>query len=104
MARWDQDSEPTIPEWFFEAVETEASEHMVEIAECDVAYRTWPASGSANRDMLLIHGMYAHSHWWDFIAPRLLDSYRITAMDLFIVQDIAQEKRPEAPIEIKSIT
>jgi pimeloyl-ACP methyl ester carboxylesterase len=32
--------------------------------------------------MLLIHGMYAHSNWWDFIAPRLTDRYRVTAMDL----------------------
>ena len=32
--------------------------------------------------MLLIHGMNAHCHWWDFIAPQLLDEYRVVAMDL----------------------
>jgi pimeloyl-ACP methyl ester carboxylesterase len=26
--------------------------------------------------------MHAHSHWWDFIAPQLLDEYEIAAMDL----------------------
>ena len=82
MARWDKDSEPTIPGWFFEAVETEVAENTVEIEECDVVYRTWPHDASAARDMLLIHGMYAHSHWWDFIAPGLTDKYRVTAMDL----------------------
>jgi len=32
--------------------------------------------------MLLIHGMNAHSRWWDFIAPQLLDLYDVAAMDL----------------------
>jgi pimeloyl-ACP methyl ester carboxylesterase len=32
--------------------------------------------------MLLIHGMNAHSRWWDFIAPQLLDQYQVAAMDL----------------------
>ena len=36
----------------------------------------------ADRPLLLIHGMYAHSHWWDFIAPQLTADYRVTAMDL----------------------
>jgi pimeloyl-ACP methyl ester carboxylesterase len=29
--------------------------------------------------VLLIHGMNAHSHWWDFIAPQLLPDYRCCA-------------------------
>ena len=31
MARWDKDTGPTIPEWFFEAIETEYTEHQVEV-------------------------------------------------------------------------
>ncbi len=81
MARWDRaDSGPTIPDWFFEAVETEAEPGTVEVADCDVAYRCW--GDPAKPGMLLVHGMNAHGRWWDFIAPRLMDTYRLVAMDL----------------------
>ena len=81
MARWDRaESSPVIPQWFFQAVETEAEVGTVEVDECDVFYRVW--GGPGKRDMLLIHGMNAHARWWDFIAPQLADHYRVAAMDL----------------------
>jgi len=81
MARWDQEeSTSTIPDWFWKAVETPAETRSVEVDECDVAYRFYPSPGK--RGMLLIHGMNAHSRWWDFIAPQLLEEYEIAAMDL----------------------
>ena len=82
MARWDQENtgNTTIPDWFWQAVETPAESRTVEVDECDVAYRFYPSPGK--RGMLLIHGMNAHSRWWDFIAPQLLDEYQIAAMDL----------------------
>ena len=81
MARWDRTGvAPAIPDWFFEAVETESEVRSVEVDECDVVYRCW--GKPANRGMLLIHGMNAHSRWWDFIAPRLTGTYQVVAMDL----------------------
>ncbi|MDA1075067.1 MAG: alpha/beta hydrolase [Proteobacteria bacterium] len=81
MARWDKGAATsTIPEWFFKAVETPSEEHTVEVDECDVHYRHW--GDRSKPGLLLIHGMYAHSHWWDFIAPQLLDDYQVAAMDL----------------------
>ncbi len=80
MARWDKASPPSIPDWFWRAVETERDTATVEVDECDVFYRTWGDVGKPG--VLLIHGMNAHSAWWDFIAPQLLDEYRIAAMDL----------------------
>ena len=69
-----------IPDWFWAAVDNEGAQRTVEVDECDVAYQLW---GDADkRPMLLIHGMNAHSHWWDFIAPQLLDQYQVAAMDL----------------------
>ena len=80
MARWDRGGGATVPDWFWRAVETPASAHTVEVDECDVHYQQW---GEASKHpMLLIHGMNAHCHWWDFIAPQLLDEYRVVAMDL----------------------
>ena len=80
MARWDKDEGSSIPDWFWEAVETPAQARTVEVDDCDVAYRFYPSPGKPG--MLLIHGMNAHSRWWDFIAPKLLDQYQIAAMDL----------------------
>lgn len=84
MARWDKEAEgDTIPEWFFEAVETEYETASVEVDECDVVYQSWPSkSGADAPGLLLIHGMNAHAHWWDFIAPHFLDEYRVAAMNL----------------------
>ena len=80
MARWDRDSTPAIPDWFWQAVETTPEKDTVEVEDCDVFYRSWGDDGKPG--LLLIHGMNAHSGWWDFIAPHLLDEYRIVAMDL----------------------
>ncbi len=84
MARWDQGgSADTIPEWFFEAVETEYETGSVEVDECDVVYQRWPSqAGDDAPGLLFIHGMNAHAHWWDFIAPHFLDRYCAGAMNL----------------------
>ena len=80
MARWDKEESASIPGWFFEAVETPSQQGSVVVDDCDVSFRTW--GDSSMPGMLLIHGMNAHSHWWDFIAPRLTHQYRVVAMDL----------------------
>ena len=81
MARWDKGpSANTIPEWFFAAIETPCVVGQVEVDECDVVYRTWGEAGQP--PVLLVHGMHAHSRWWDFIAPQLLPDYQVAALDL----------------------
>jgi pimeloyl-ACP methyl ester carboxylesterase len=81
MARWDRGAEPpSIPEWFFQAVETEYVSRSVEVDECDVVYQLWGESDKPG--LLFIHGMNAHAHWWDFIAPQFLDNYQVAAMNL----------------------
>ena len=80
MARWDKTSTSSTPDWFWQAVETPSEQRSVEVEDCDVCYRVWGDAESPG--MLLIHGMNAHSRWWDFIAPQLLDDYRVAAMDL----------------------
>lgn len=84
MARWDREPEkPGIPDWFFTAVETPFEERRVEVEECDVVYQRWvPEGGASQPPVLFIHGMNAHAHWWDFIAPQLLPDYRCAAMNL----------------------
>jgi len=70
----------SIPDWFWSAVESPREEGTVEVEECDVHFLAW---GERHRPgLLLVHGMNAHAHWWDFIAPQLADRYRIAALDL----------------------
>lgn len=80
MSRWDKGGRGNAPEWFWQAVDTPSTEHRVEVEECDVAYRRWGETGK--RGLLFIHGMNAHSHWWDFIAPQFTDAFSPVAMDL----------------------
>jgi pimeloyl-ACP methyl ester carboxylesterase len=68
------------PDWFWKAVETPASEHRVEVEDCEVAYRRWGEPGRPG--LLFVHGMNAHSRWWDFIAPQFADTRSVVAMDL----------------------
>ncbi len=81
MARWDQDdSRKSIPDWFFRAIETDYVTDRVEVDDCDVVFQRW---GERHKpSVLLIHGMHAHSHWWDFIAPQLLPDYQVAAINL----------------------
>lgn len=82
MARWDRGGGDTIPDWFFAAVETPYQERTVEVDECDVAYQLWGGDATDKPGLLFIHGMNAHAHWWDFVAPQFLEGYRCAAMNL----------------------
>lgn len=70
----------SIPDWFWAAVEAPREEGVVEVEEVDVRWQAWGERGAPG--LLLVHGMFAHAHWWDFIAPQLSDRYRIAALDL----------------------
>ncbi len=37
---------------------------------------------TARPPVLLLHGGSAHAHWWDWFAARLVDRYRVLALDL----------------------
>ena len=102
MARWDKEEKPEIPDWFWEAVETEAETREIEVEDCDVAYRFYPSPGKPG--MLLIHGMNAHSRWWDFIAPQLLDRFEIAAMDLTGMGDSDYRYKYESATYAQEIT
>ncbi|MCY4199746.1 MAG: alpha/beta hydrolase [Gammaproteobacteria bacterium] len=80
MPRWQRNPEPEVPAWFWRAVDTPSREACVLVDECDIVYRSW---GDASKPpILLVHGMMAHSRWWDFVAPQLTDDWFVTAIDL----------------------
>jgi pimeloyl-ACP methyl ester carboxylesterase len=80
MSRWESADSASIPEWFWQAVETPSEEDRVEVDECDVVLRRW--GDPVKPGLLFIHGLYAHSHWWDFIAPQFTAAVSGGALDL----------------------
>ena len=68
------------PDWFWEAIETEAESSFVEVEDDDIHYFEWSKAG--NPGLLFVHGHNAHARWWDFIAPRYKDDYQTVALDL----------------------
>lgn len=78
--RRDHPMHPTAPEWFLDAIQCRSQSCFVEVDGCPIHYQHWTNSGAPA--LVLIHGYAAHSHWWDFIAPQLLDRYQVVALDL----------------------
>ena len=56
------------------------SEHSVKVLEANIFYQKW--GNPDNPGIILVHGSGAHSHWWDFVAPLLIDKYEVSALDL----------------------
>ena len=48
----------------------------------EVHYRCFNSVNVAKPGLLFIHGMWAHSHWWDHIAPHFTDRFNVVALDL----------------------
>ena len=68
------------PEWFTEALSIAKEQRSIEVEGNTIAYQKW---GDENKPgMVLVHGSGSHSHWWDFIAPLLLEDFQISAIDL----------------------
>lgn len=72
------------PGWFRRAVNTPYEDSFVEHNGRRIHYLSW-GSSNANSQMpgiILVHGSGAHVHWWDFIAPFLLEHHQVIAVDL----------------------
>ena len=52
----------------------------VEVGDLRLLLHEWGSSG--RRPVLLLHSLAAHSHWWDWAAPRLAEDAHVVALDL----------------------
>lgn len=68
------------PLWFTEFLQQKAEHQSFVLEKARIHYRHWP--NPEKPGLLLVHGHAAHSHWWDFIAPGLIDEFDIAAIDL----------------------
>lgn len=72
----------TAPAWVADALSHSPASHEISVDACPIHYLSWNADDRAKPGILLVHGFCAHAHWWDFVAPALLDHYRVFAIDL----------------------
>ncbi|MES3021803.1 MAG: alpha/beta hydrolase [Pseudomonadota bacterium] len=70
------------PEWFEWAIAQAPHSHFVEANGNRLHYLEWNAQDSHKPVLLFVHGLRAHAHWWDFIAPFFIHSHRVVALDL----------------------
>ena len=68
------------PEWFTNALAVAKEQKSIEVEGNNVFYQKW--GDGSKPGMVLVHGSGSHSHWWDFIAPLLLDDFQVSAIDL----------------------
>jgi len=68
------------PNWFARAIETPFEDRFIQVESCRIHYLRWGQAGKPG--LLLVHGGFAHAHWWDFIAPFFTDRYCVAAIDL----------------------
>jgi pimeloyl-ACP methyl ester carboxylesterase len=47
----------------------------------DRAAQVWTWGGAGRPPLLLLHSLAAHSHWWDWVAPRLALRHDVVALD-----------------------
>ena len=84
------------PDWFKEALSISKEEKSITVEGKSIHYQHW---GDKNKPgLVLVHGSGSHSHWWDFIAPLLLEDFQVSALDLSGMGD--SERREDYSAEL----
>src|SRR5438874_549866 len=96
MAIMSVEKRSTGPEWFTAAIAAPVEERWVKVEGCPIHYLRWGQPGKPG--LLLVHGGFAHAHWWDFIAPAFADDYCVAALDLSGMGDSG--RRPKYTAEL----
>jgi len=68
------------PDWFKEALAVNKEQRNILVEGNSIHYQKW--GDDSKPGMVLVHGSGSHSHWWDFIAPLLLEEFQVSAIDL----------------------
>ncbi len=74
------DVQADAPAWFRRAMAAPHDERETVVDGCRVPYSRW--GEVARPGVVLVHGGAAHRRWWDFLAPLLVPSHHVVALDL----------------------
>jgi pimeloyl-ACP methyl ester carboxylesterase len=79
-------TDTVVPDWWQWARTRQGRSALVTGDDGDLHYLEWPDDVDPDKPdkphLLLVHGFRAHAHWWDMVAPFLMDRYRVVALDL----------------------
>lgn len=71
---------PPAPQWFTDVMAVQPERQSVAVAGAEIEFFCWGEVGKPG--ILLIHGNFAHAHWWGPLSPLLGRDYRVCAMSL----------------------
>lgn len=71
---------PPAPDWYRAAMAACPAAERVTVEGASIAYLAWGERGAPG--LLLVHGGWAHAHWWAPIAPMLAMNNRVAALSL----------------------
>lgn len=71
---------PPAPQWYTDVMSDRPERGTVEVDGADIEFFTWGEVGKPG--LLLIHGNFAHAHWWGPLSPLLARDHRVCAMSL----------------------
>lgn len=92
--------------WLHDAWNQPAEVHAVEVEGATVRYRAWGLDRADRPGMILAHGVLAHARWWDHIAPRFTDRFRVVAPDFSGMGDSGRRaaySRPQYARELVAV-
>jgi pimeloyl-ACP methyl ester carboxylesterase len=92
------------PEWFSWAIGQQPQSHYVETNGNRLHYLEWNAQDGHKPVLLFVHGLRAHAHWWDFIAPFFIEGHRVIALDLSGMGDSGWRPKYSATLLAKDVT
>ena len=77
-------AETSVPEWFSHNINVRRTDHYVDIDGCKIHYMKWGDDEVPRKKpgLVLLHGNFAHAHWWTPIAPFWADQYVVVALSL----------------------
>jgi pimeloyl-ACP methyl ester carboxylesterase len=69
-------------DWLLDALRRPGNSRFVEVDGVRLHYLVWGEDRTDKPLLVLVHGLRAHAHWWDAVAPSLADDYRVVVPDL----------------------
>ncbi|WP_417519122.1 alpha/beta fold hydrolase [Minwuia sp.] len=91
------------PDWYHAAMRQAGEERFADVQDCAVHYLYWPSEGTAQGNLLLVHGGGGHAHWWSFIGPILARGYNVAAISLSGMGDSGTREHYDADVRVADL-
>lgn len=89
---------PEVPSWFSWAIAQPGQSLRTSVDGIQLHYLSWSPHNADKPVLLFLHGLRAHAHWWDCIAPFFTEHYRVVALDLSGMGD--SDHRAHYPFQV----